>query len=86
MTADDGDGNGVADDDDEDDDNGDNNSNGAADADDVNNIDNDNLPPHVGKRNYGCNETKTEEEETVADSVVKHTTIEQIMGRGGGRL
>jgi hypothetical protein len=43
----------------------------------------DNLPPRVGKRNDGCDEMKTEEEETVADSVVIHTTIKQITGRGG---
>ena len=30
----------------------------------------------------GCDETKTEEEETVADSVAIHTTIKQITGRG----
>jgi hypothetical protein len=30
-------------------------------------------------------ETKTEEEETVTDSVEIHTTIKQITGRGGGR-
>jgi hypothetical protein len=35
--------------------------------------------------NDGCDETKMEEEETVADSVVIHTTIKQITGRGGGR-
>jgi hypothetical protein len=44
-----------------------------------------NLPPRVGKRNDGCDETKAEEEETVADSVVIHTTIKQITGRRGGR-
>ena len=44
-----------------------------------------NLPPRVGKRNDGCKETKTEEEETVTDSVVIHTPITQIMGRRGGR-
>jgi hypothetical protein len=68
----------VADDDDFDDDN---------DNDDVNDVDKDNLPPRVGKRNDGCDETKTEEEEeeTVTDSVAIHTTIKQIMGRGGGR-
>ncbi len=68
------------DDDDNDDDDGDN-SDGAA-ADD-NDIDDDNLPPRVGKRNDGCDETKTEEEETVADSVAIHTTIKQITARGG---
>ncbi len=49
------------------------------------NIDGDNLLPRVGKRNDGCDETKTEEEETVTDSVAIHTTIKQITGRGGGR-
>ncbi len=64
----------------------------AADDNDINDDDNDvdigdddNLPPRIGKRNDGCNETKTEEEETVADSVEIHTTIKQITGRGGGR-
>ena len=36
----------------------------------------------VGKRKDGCNKTKIEEEETVADLMVIHTTIKQIMGRG----
>ena len=71
----------------------DDDSNGAA-ADDIGVVDNDkdvndvnvdNLPPRVGKRNDGCDETKTEEEETVADSVAIHTTIKQITGREGGR-
>ena len=35
--------------------------------DDDDNVDDNNLPPRIGKRNDGCNETKTEEEETVAD-------------------
>ncbi len=86
ATDDGGDSNGAADDDDDNDDDGDGNSDGAADEDNnVNNVDDDNLPPRVGKRNFGCNETKTEEEETVPDSVVIHTTIKQITGRGGGR-
>ena len=76
-------GNGVTDDNDDDDDDG-YNSDSAAAADD-NNVNDDNLLPRVGKRNDGCNETKTEEEETVADSVAIHTTIKQITGRGGGR-
>ena len=83
------DSNGAADDDDDDD--GDADSDGAADdkddvdddEDDVDDADNDNLPPRVGKRNDGCDEKQTEEEETVADSVVIHTTIKQITGRGG---
>ena len=49
----------------------------------VNNIDNNNLPTRVGKRNDDCNKTETKEEETVADSVAIHTTIKQITGRGG---
>jgi hypothetical protein len=64
----------------------------AADDDDVDNGDNDvddvnddNLPLRIGKRNDGCDEMKTEEEETVADSVVIHTTIKQITGRVVGR-
>jgi hypothetical protein len=85
----DGDGNGAADDDDDDDDNSDGTADDEDDVydndEDVNDADNDNLPPRVGKRNDGCDEKKTEEEETVADSVVIHTTIKQITGRGGGR-
>ena len=64
----------------------------AADDDDVDNGNNDvddvndnNLPPRIGKRNDGCDEMKTEEEEMVADSVVIHTTIKQITGRVVGR-
>ena len=48
-------------------------------------VDDNNLPPRIGKRNDGSNKTKREEEETVTDSVVIHTTIKQIAGRGGGR-
>ena len=44
-----------------------------------------NLLPRVGKRKYSCNTTNTEEEAMVADLVVIHTTIKQIIGRGGGR-
>ena len=94
ATDDDGNGDGdvATDDDDDDDDDGDD-SNGAAaddndvddDDKDVNDVNVDNLPPRVGKRNDGCDKTKTEEEETVADSVATHRTIKQIMGRGGGR-
>ena len=50
---------------------------------DVDDVNVDNLPPRVGKRNHGCDETKKEEDETVADSVAIHTTIKQITGRGG---
>jgi hypothetical protein len=89
QRCDNGDGNGATDDDDDDDNNGNDDSDGAADNDDgvnddddVNDVDNNSLPPPIGKRN-GCDETKTEEEEMVADSVVIHTTIKQIMGRGG---
>ena len=84
----------AADDDDNDDNDGDDDSDGAADDednidedndddDDDGDADNDNLPPRVGKRNDGCDEKKTEEEETVAYSVVIHTTIKQITGEGG---
>jgi len=44
-----------------------------------------NLSPRIGKRKDSCNEMKTEEEETVADSVVIHTTIKQIKGGGDSR-
>ena len=88
----DGDGDGATDDDDDDDNDGDDSDGVAADDNDVDDDDKDfddinidNLPPRVGKRNDGCNKTKTEEEETVADSVAIHTTIKQITGRGGGR-
>ena len=50
------------------------------DVDDVEDVDDHNLPPRVGKRNDCCDETKPEEEGTVADSVAIHTTIKQIMG------
>ena len=50
-----------------------------------NDNDNENLPLIVSKRNDGCDKTKTEEMETVADSVAIHTTIKQITGRGNGR-
>ncbi len=72
--------------------NGDKSNGTAADTNDVDDnddnvraVDKDNLPPSVGKRNDGCNEMKSEEEETVADSVAIHTTIKPISGRGGGR-
>jgi hypothetical protein len=85
ATDKDGDSDGATDEDDDDDDNGDNNSNCvAADVDDDEDIDDSNLPPCVGKRNDSYDETKTEEEEMVADSVAIHTTIKQITGRGGG--
>ena len=82
ATDDYGDGDGATDDDDNNDDDGDDSNSAAADDDGVND---DNLPPRIGKRNDGCDETKTEEEETVADFVAIHTTIKQITGRGGGR-
>ncbi len=82
----------ATDDDDDDDEDGDDSDSAAADDNDVDDddkeiddVDVDNLPPHVGKRNDGCDEMKMEEEETVADSVAIHTTIKQITGRGGGR-
>ncbi len=87
-----GDGDGATDDDDDNDDDGDASNGAAVDDNDVDDDDKDvddvnvnNLPPRVGKRNDGCDETKTEEEETVADSVAIHTTLKQIPGRGGGR-
>ena len=47
-------------------------NNGAAadddDVDDVDDIGDDNLPLRVGKRNDGCDETKTKEEEMVGDT------------------
>ncbi len=80
------------DDDDDDDNNGGKSDSAAADnnnvddnVNDVNNVDDDNLPPCIGKRNDGCDEMKMEEEETVTDSVAIHTTIKQITGRGDGR-
>jgi len=36
----------------------DGNGDGAMDNDDIDGINDSNLPPHVGKRNDGCNETK----------------------------
>ena len=85
----------MADDDDDDDDDGNDNSDGASNDnndidddnndDDVEDVDKENLQPCVGKRNDGCNETMIEKEETVADSMVIHTTIKQITGRRGGR-
>ena len=39
-----------------------------------------NLSPRIGKRKDCCNEMKTEEEETVADLVVIHTTINRSRG------
>ena len=83
ATDNDGDGDGGTDNDDDNDvgdDNGDNSDGPAADDEDV---DDDSLPPRVGKRNDGCDKTKTKEEEMVADSVVIRTTIKQITGRGG---
>ena len=87
ATDDDGDSNSAMDDDDDFDDDGDDDSDGAAADDDddnnddiINNVYDDNLLPRIGN---GCNETKREEEETVTDSVVIHTTIKRITGRGG---
>ena len=71
-----------------DDDNDNNDGNNDNNDDDDNsgvNVNNKNLLLRVGERNDGCDETKTEEEETVTDSVATHTTIKQITGRGGGR-
>jgi hypothetical protein len=97
ATDDDGNSDGATDDDDDDNDVGDDCDSAAAadddvndnddhnDGDDVDDVDDHNLPPRVGKRNDCCDETKPEEEGTVADSVAIHTTIKQITGRGGGR-
>ena len=101
ATDDNGDGDGATDDDDNDDDNGDNCNGTAADdnnvndddddddddngVNDVDDVNNHNLPPRVGKRNDCCNKTKPEEEGTGTDSVAIHTTIKQITRRGGGR-
>ncbi len=50
---------------------------------DVVDVDDENLPPRVGKRNDGCDETKTEEEETVADSVANTHNNQTDHGEGG---
>jgi hypothetical protein len=88
ATDNDGDGDGATDDDDDDDDDGDNTDGVAADDDDVddddddfNDIDDDNLPPRIGKRNDGCDKTKTKEEETVGDTHNNQTDYRE----GGGR-
>ena len=52
----DGNGDGATDDNDDNDDNGEDSNGAAAEDKDVDDV---NLPPHVGKRNDGCNETKT---------------------------
>ena len=80
VTDDDGDSNGATDDDDDD---VDDSNDAAADDDDVDvdDIDNDNLPPRIGKRNDGCNETKKKEEETVGDTHNNQTDHRE----GGGR-
>ena len=90
ATDDNGDGDGATDDDDGDDDDGDD-SDGAVDDDDVDdnnndvdNIDGNNLPPRVGKRNDGCDETKTKEEETVTGSVEIGDTQQSNRSQGGG--
>ena len=51
---------------------------------DVDDVNVDNLPPRVGKRNDGCDETKTEEEETVADSVACGDTHNNQPDHGEG--
>ena len=92
------DGDGATDDDDNDDDDGDDSDGAAADDNDVDDDDKDvddddkdvddvnvdNLPPRVGKRNDGCDETKTEEEETVADSVACGDTHNNQTDHGEG--
>ena len=88
---DDGDSDCATDDDDNNDNDGDDSNGAVADDDDVdddndsiNDFDKDTCRRALARGN-GCDETKTEEEETVADSVAIHTTIKQITGRGGGR-
>ena len=49
---------------------------------DVDDVDDDNLLPRIGKRNDGCNETKTGEEERVTETV-KYTQ-QSNRSRGGG--
>ena len=49
---------------------------------DVDDVDDDNLLPRIGKRNDGCDETKTEEEVTVTDSV--EYTQQSNRSQGGG--
>ena len=68
---------GAKDDDDDDDDDGDD---GAA-ADDDDDVNDDNLPPRIGKRNDGCDKTKTKEAETVGDTHNNQTEHRE----GGGR-
>ena len=80
----DNDGNGATDNNDDNDDDGNDTDGAAADndnVDDVDNIDNDNLPPRVGKRNDGCDKTKTKEEETVGNTHNNQTDYRE----GGGR-
>ena len=50
---------------------------------DDNNVNDDNLMLHVGKRNDDCHKTKTEEEETVADSVADTHINQTDHGEGG---
>ena len=53
------------------------------DNDDDDDDDDDNLPPRVGKRNDGCNETKTEEEETRSQILWRYTQ-QSNRSQGGG--
>ena len=73
---DNGDGDGATDDN-----NGNVSDGAAADDDVVDNIDKDNLPPRIDKRNDGCDETKTKEEERVGDTHNNQTDHRE----GGGR-
>jgi hypothetical protein len=77
---DNGNGNGATDDNDND---GNDSDKAVADNNGVNvdNIDNDNLPPRIGKRNDGCDETKKKEEEMVGDTHNNQTDHRE----GGGR-
>jgi len=76
ATDDDGDGDGATDDN-----NGDDSDGTAADDDVVNNIDDDNLPPRIDKRNDGFDKMKTKEEERVGDTHNNQTDHRE----GGGR-
>ena len=87
ATDNDGDGDCATDGNDDDDNDGDDSDGAAADDDDdddVDDIDDKNLPPRVGKRNDGCDKTKTKEEESVAGSVAIGDTQQSNRSQGGG--
>ena len=60
---------------------GDDTDGAAADEENVDNIDDGNLPPRVGKRNDGCDKTKTKEEETVGNTHNNQTDHREVGGR-----